>query len=294
MTIIYIHDAFPDPYDAFYSPASADVDALVSYYGIISDPTLIISGVNAGANLSDWKTITTEAASQSAPPEKLSLSSINNPNGTLSVKVNITGSRPSSTVKLNVMIIESGIVYDNSKGVYGNPPNNTWNNIFRKMLPGSSGSTPFVLTHDTSFVYTFDPTGTNWNVANLHVVAYLQDTKTGTNGTHLIYGNTASGNSFFQSGVANQMDQSSQVGNITSNPFSTSTRIPLHLSQPSYVKAEVFSSLGVKVATLVDQMINEQDVMLAFYPLDLCSGVYYIHVMTGGKLAAVRPVIYQR
>jgi len=292
VTIVYIHDNFPAPSDVFYNAAPADVDALVSYYGIISDPTLIISGVNAGADLSTWKTITTEAAGQGSTPEKISLSSINNSNGTLSVKVNITGSRPASTVKLNVMIVESGIVYSNS-GSYGSLPNNIWNNIFRKMLPSSTGSTPFVLTHDTSFVYTFDPTGQNWNIANLRAVAYLQDTKTGSNGTHSIYGNVASNNGFFQSGVAIQADQSIQVGNVTSNPFTNSTRIPLHLKQPSYVRADVFNSLGLKVATLADQTISEQDAMLAFYPHDLSAGAYYIHVMIDGKLTAVRPVIYQ-
>jgi hypothetical protein len=293
VNIVYLHNNSPDPYDPFFSAASADVSARTSFYNVSSDPILIINGVNAGANLSDWKTITTEAAKQSATPEKLVLSSLVNKNGTLAIKVSITGSRPGTSVKLNVMIIESGIVYTNT-GSYGSLPNNIWNNIFRMMLPSSNGSDPFVLSHDTSFVYTFDPTGKNWNLANLRVVAFLQDTKTGTNGTHSIYGNAATTNGFFQSAVNDYRDQGTSVGILSANPFSSSTRIPLHLQKLSYVKAIVYNSLGMQVATLADQTIGEQDVELGFYPHDLSSGVYYIHVIIDGMPVAIRPVVYQR
>jgi hypothetical protein len=292
VAIVYIHDNFPDPADPFYQASAADVTSLVNYYQIISDPTLIISGVNAGANLSDWKSITTEAASQPPSAEKLTLSSISNSNGTLSVKVDITGSHSGTTLKLNVMIVESDIEYSNN-GSYGNLPNNLWNNIFRKMLPSSTGSAAFVLSHDTSFVYTFDPTGKNWNVANLHALAYLQDTKTGSSGSHPIYGNKTSDIGFFQNAVNNQVEASTNIGNVSSNPFSSSTRIPLHLEKPSYVKAIVYNSLGIQVATLADQTIDAPDASLTFYPHDLSAGAYYIYVMIDGKLVAVRPVIYQ-
>ena len=290
VTIVYIHNDFPSPVDPFYTLAKSDVDVRTNMYNILSDPTMFINGKYGQGSLTPWKNLTTSEASQPAPTATLGISSSSNGDGTYNVKIDVVGSIAGTTVKLYAMVVESEIKYYNEAS-YGNFPDSSWNNVFRKMLPDADGSDAFSVNGNMSFTYTLDPKPQNLNPANLKIVAFLQDTKSSGNNSYPIKASAVA--PLATAGVQNTALSSAFVGQPSVNPFSANTSIPVHLQTPSHVTAVVYNSLGAAVSTIVDKTITESDATLTFFPGSLAAGMYRVAVSIDGKLVASRAIVYQ-
>jgi hypothetical protein len=72
------------------------------------------------------------------------------------------------------------------------------------------------------------------------------------------------------------------------NPFNPSTTIPFQLSRASYVTLDVYSALGQKVATLMNEYIPAGYYAVRFNGTSLASGVYFYQLRAGGFLQTRR------
>lgn len=77
------------------------------------------------------------------------------------------------------------------------------------------------------------------------------------------------------------------------NPFNHSTTIRYTLPQPTFVKLEIFNTLGQKVVTLVDTPQNAGDYGIAWQPTNLASGVY-VYRLQADRLSETRKLLFLR
>jgi len=64
------------------------------------------------------------------------------------------------------------------------------------------------------------------------------------------------------------------------NPFNPSTIIRYHLSEPSYVRLDIFDLVGTRVATLVDEPKEQGSYDVLFNADNLASGIYLYRIFT--------------
>lgn len=62
------------------------------------------------------------------------------------------------------------------------------------------------------------------------------------------------------------------------NPFNPTTKIRYYISRRSQVKVEVFNSIGQKISTLINRVINPGQHEIFFNADNLASGVYYYRI----------------
>jgi hypothetical protein len=67
------------------------------------------------------------------------------------------------------------------------------------------------------------------------------------------------------------------------NPFNSSTQIRFVLNKKSYVKIEIYSSHGEKVAILLDKSISAGEHEIDFSGQNLSTGIYFYWMRTGGS-----------
>ena len=65
------------------------------------------------------------------------------------------------------------------------------------------------------------------------------------------------------------------------NPFNPSTTIQFSIPEQSFVKLEVFNSLGEKVSTLVSEDLNAGNYQYEWNAEKLSSGIYFYKLITG-------------
>jgi hypothetical protein len=59
------------------------------------------------------------------------------------------------------------------------------------------------------------------------------------------------------------------------NPFNPTTTIQFSIPEQTFVKLEVFSSLGEKISTLVSEELNAGNYKYEWSAINLPSGIYY-------------------
>lgn len=169
--IVY-HNEITNNDDVFYVPARSDVNARESMYSLNANPLAIIDGFPVGNNESIWENTVKQAAGQ-ALPVTLTITTTPSLDNQYQIHVTASGSI-TKQARLFVALTESNIIYDNTLA-YGNPTSGRWDDIFRAMLPSSTGSDPFQLSGTRSFDMTADFTDQDWNPSNVSVVAFVQD-----------------------------------------------------------------------------------------------------------------------
>jgi hypothetical protein len=81
------------------------------------------------------------------------------------------------------------------------------------------------------------------------------------------------------------------LGQSYPNPFNPSTNIRYGLPQKGFVRLEVFSTLGQRVATLVDEQEDAGYHEVAFNASGLASGAYFYSITAGDYHASKRLVL---
>jgi hypothetical protein len=74
------------------------------------------------------------------------------------------------------------------------------------------------------------------------------------------------------------------------NPFNPSTTIQLSIPEPSFVKLEIFNSIGEKISTLVSEEMKAGNYKYEWTPLNLSSGIYF-YKLTTEKISQLRKMI---
>jgi len=292
VVIIYYHNGIPTTHDAFYQANTSEVNARNQYYGVSADPIGFIDGVNAGATFSGWQSYTNQAIATS--PLTATITPTVSLNGQqLSVQLVINGSAQGQVVPY-IALLEDSIVYHNTD-VYGNPPNDTWNNVFRATVTPASGADPFILTGTGSKTvnYSLDLTGKSWNIAHLKIVAFIQAATAGTQNSHIMYGAAvapvAASAVYSKGGVL-----ATGLGVISPNPFHGEVSIPFQLQKSSHVKLVVTDLLGREMTSLLDRTVGEGSHEVTFAPrLSGQTGVYFVHFVVDGVPAQVAKIISQ-
>ncbi|MFH1196427.1 MAG: ChbG/HpnK family deacetylase [bacterium] len=68
------------------------------------------------------------------------------------------------------------------------------------------------------------------------------------------------------------------------NPFNPATTIKYFVNEPCHVRLQVYSVLGDKVFTLVDEFKTAGEYQIEWIPENITSGIYFARLMTGGNI----------
>jgi hypothetical protein len=275
--LVNYHNSFPSPNDPFYLASKNDVNPRSNnFYQVISDPYMFVDGYSAGSKVSDWKTLTQEAAAITKPFTVNVAQSFSG--DLLTIDAHVTGSS-SAQVRPYALILESGIIYNNDLG-YGNPPSGKWNDIVRAILPTANGGDPETISGSKHFQFTYDLTGKDWNKSNLHIVFFLQKPtkENGNNYPILGVGKTE------LSSVGKNMKHSSgfslRQGGI--NPFTKNRYISLSADKPAQVKVILSNVLGNDVGMLFEGYVSG-DQVIDIDNVKLSEGVYFARLFVGNE-----------
>jgi hypothetical protein len=283
VVLINYHNGAPYQSDQFYilsEPSSLDRN---NFYGVSQDPTAIIDGFSAGATEGDWESFTTNEALANQLPGTITSSISHGPNNIDTIFFTITGSS-SSQVAYDVAIKQSQIVYNNSQ-VYGNPPGNIWNDVFRVMLPGATGGTTFSLSGTHKFSVIFDPSKYNFtsDEQNMTAVIFAQDEKASSNNNYQIEAiDTIS--LAPSAGVMETTTPTTQLI-VSANPLSSQGEIAFELAAAGDVRLSIFDMLGRQVGTLVQGMMPRGQTTVAMNGSMLPEGCYIAILTVDGRTA---------
>lgn len=75
------------------------------------------------------------------------------------------------------------------------------------------------------------------------------------------------------------------------NPFNPSTNIQFSLPESSDLKLEVFNSIGMHVATLIDEQRGAGRYTVSFNANALSSGMYFYRLIANGKTIATKKML---
>jgi len=164
---------WPSPNDPFYNVSPKDVDERVRYYKVYTLPKLRLNG-ETGVDAASYEAIQTayaEAIARQNTPLALSASK-RLQNDSLYVRVEIYdyGQVLQNTdLRLFVLVYEDDIHFDSPPGSNGLKD---FNFVFRTFLSDRTGD----LVNANTFTYAIE--WSNWQYANCHIVAFLQDVAT--------------------------------------------------------------------------------------------------------------------
>jgi hypothetical protein len=285
--IIFYHNKFPWPDDKFYLDSKQDVDARsTTFYAIDADPTVVINGFNALHDVNNWKTVTTQA-SMAPLPITITGSVVPIDAQRVDLNVHLQGST-TKAANLYAAITESDIIYHNEKS-YTNPPDDSWDDIFRKLL--TIGPIAVSGSLDTTFHIIVS---SRWNASKVKAVVFIQD-YAATSGTRLVRGMAEI--SLATSAVTPIQSSGFALGLNQPNPFSTETTIPVHLAQAAQVKVSVYDLLGHEVKVLMDQMrpagLTNVAMTANSSSWRLTPGMYFVKMFVNGSEQDRRKILYQ-
>lgn len=157
---------------------------------------------------------------------------------------------------------------------------------------GITGSLPSYMHYGGVYTYTFAPVAiaSNWNAANLRVIAALIDANT----TSATYGQvlnsiTSASNAwaFINVGVANV---NTAVDNVTvfPNPAANDAHVRFNLNEASTVQLTVFDAVGRKVFSTPSEKMDAGGQQINFSTEDFAEGIYNLVITTENGKATQR------
>ena len=293
INMLYIHNNIASNDDPFYASAKADVDARqgASFYNVSSDPDVFISGFNGGTGQqseSNWEKLAAAPASAAYPGTMTALVSFL-PDHRLKIDLQAQSTTGNAQVRPFIMLVESGIIFNNTEG-YVNPTGNIWNNIFRAMIPGSTGGPSSAFTGTLNYSFNYDPTGKPWNLKNCKIYAFLQEVAGQPDGSHAIDAFATA--DIPQEAVSSNTTLSTQLFAPSPNPAQSFSRIQYHLSNPANVKIVISDDLGREITTVVNSFISETESSAIFMPTSAANGVYYARMYADGAFVGMQKIVF--
>jgi hypothetical protein len=174
---IAYHTSWPgvDPMNAYNPTQVAD---RVTYYGVSGVPDCFMLGNQFhGGPASFTQNMINDAATDPAAIRVLVKETSNGVTRTVKVKVVTFDTVPVASYKIRVAVCEKWINYTTPPGSNGEK---NFPDVFRKMLPGSSGDvfTPAALGDTASFTYTYALDLTHWDTTQIYSIAFIQNETT--------------------------------------------------------------------------------------------------------------------
>lgn len=170
------HTSWPGT-DPMYNHNPTESDARVSYYNITGVPDVLLLGNKKRSNPGGITQQDVDYWFSYGSPIKINVSEVDNGNNRdVTVEVKTVGTIPSGNWVLRTAIVEDPIDYGSPPGSNGETH---FPNVFRKMLPSTSGDAVVFasLNNSVTFNYNYneDPA---WNTANIKVIAWVQNETT--------------------------------------------------------------------------------------------------------------------
>lgn len=274
VAVVKYHVWWPSPgNDPYYLANASQITTRNTYYGNNYAPHMFIEGVDAGSSYSGWGTAV-ETALSKTPVFGISITGTvkdNNASVTIGVTSGTTAI-PTGTLKLHVVVTESGLLYT---GTNGDPKHE---HVMRKMVSDAAGETFTIAANETkSFERAFALNST-WKDSNCTIVAFIQVLET---------------KSILQAGVRPVSDMLLNVsaesivphGFVLAqnypNPFNPTTTIRYSIPSSARVKLTVHDLLGREIAVLVDKEQQAGWDEVQWDAGGFSSGIYYYTIQAG-------------
>ena len=175
---IAYHTSWPgvDPMNAYNPTENAD---RVTYYGVSGVPAIQMLGKYwTGSPAGVSQSMVNSETSKGSPIKILVSETSDGTNRYVEVVVHTVGTPPSGSMKLRAAVIEEEIIYPTAPGNNGEKE---FPNVFRKMLPNTTGDdyTAGAQGDSVIFNYSYSLDLANWDTSKISVVAFVQDETTG-------------------------------------------------------------------------------------------------------------------
>lgn len=170
---IAYHTSWPgvDPMNTYNASQVAD---RVSFYGVSGVPDVVGCGNKyRGSPSGVTQTLVDNLASDPAPVRIILTESSNGTMRTVKVKVYTVATVGTGTYKIRVAVLEKLVDYATPPGSNGEK---NFPDVFRKMLPNSSGETytPAPVGDSVTFTYTYNLDLAVWDTTQIYTCAFIQ------------------------------------------------------------------------------------------------------------------------
>jgi len=177
LIIVKYSSNFPSPQDPHYLHSKPDFDGRMSYYSIISTPTIFVNG-NTSPVASDSNSIKGAINTELAEGAKFILSvSDSSAGGNLYIKINLNNTDSAginfNRLTLHTLIVEDEITYISPPGANGET---SFKHVVRKMVPSKDGENlaPSLALSTAQVNHTVAING-QWNMQKIKTVVFVQD-----------------------------------------------------------------------------------------------------------------------
>lgn len=168
---------FPSPNDPFYQSNSADCNARINFYDILSAPTTIIDGTERPIS-TDSTSVKSLIDQQLLVTPKFYVDVTDSIAGSVyyikvTVRVLDESGLDFPNIVLQTVVTETDIVFDNPPGANGETE---FFDVMRVMLPTNEGESLNGIDLSNDVVFKRQTAiNSNWNAANLHTIAFIQN-----------------------------------------------------------------------------------------------------------------------
>jgi hypothetical protein len=91
--------------------------------------------------------------------------------------------------------------------------------------------------------------------------------------------------------INNSVPESFLLAQNYPNPFNPNTTIEFSIPEQSFVKLEVFNTIGEKISTLVEKELNAGNYKYEWDAIELSSGVYIYQILAGNLIQSKKMVL---
>jgi hypothetical protein len=176
ITSLGYHTFFPAPGDPMYLEAKDTNDARIEFYRLPTNPAMYIDGVISEIATFDLESMlknAIEIRNIKAPAARLEIFGFVKKPGAITGRVRIEALANLSDITLRIALIEKEIKYPEAPGSNGQI---RFIDVLRDFCPDAQGIAVTLMPGERRFVdFTF-PTGDNWQLDELEVIAFLQET----------------------------------------------------------------------------------------------------------------------
>jgi hypothetical protein len=167
LALIRYHVWWPSNQDPFYLANSSHSSARVNYYDVGWVPYALVDGVYTSSNAQFQSRFNQRVTLESPFAMEIAAQVIGD-SVDVSLQVYAEGDPGADALRLRIVVCETNIEYH---GAYGD----VWNEVMRTMVPDASGTVLAISQGDTIDVSGWFRMNQIWDMANLSIVAFVQN-----------------------------------------------------------------------------------------------------------------------
>lgn len=167
LALIRYHVWWPSNQDPFYLASASYSSARVNYYGVGWVPYALVDGDYTSSN-SQFEFRFNQRVGLESPLVMELAAQVLGDSVDVSAEVYAEGNPGSDPLRLRIVVCETNIEYH---GTYGD----IWNEVMRTMVPDAGGTPLTISQGDTALVTGWFRLNQAWDLANLSIVAFVQN-----------------------------------------------------------------------------------------------------------------------